>query len=276
MKKSITLFLALAIAILISPASAQESRIIGTSVEGRSIIAKRIGRGADAVVLIGGIHGGYEWNTVILSKMVYHHFLEKPELIPEALSLYIIEVMNPDGLYKIIGETKIQEFDFSDVSTGRGRVNARGVDLNRNWDNNWKAEAYWGQFEVSGGDKPFSEPETRAVRDFLIPLRPAAVIFYHSAADGIYYGGSREGNPRGREIALAYSRESGYPLAGGGSSSGSGKTSLVNYRVTGAASGYLYSNGINSMAVELKNHQDPDFNENLKGLLSLFDLIARP
>jgi hypothetical protein len=65
-------------------------------------------------------------------------------------------------------------------------------------------------------------------------------------------------------------------VAGGGSSSGTGKASLVNYRVTGAASGYLYSKGINSMAVELKNHQDPDFNENLKGLLALFDLIVGP
>ncbi len=263
--------LAIYVLILTVPVSAQRSRIIGTSVEGRLISAKRIGNGPDAVVLIGGIHGGYEWNTVVLSEMLYDHFLAKPELIPESLSLYIIEVMNPDGLHRIIGDNRLRDFDFSNAPTGRGRVNARGVDLNRNWDNNWKEDAYWGRFEVSGGDKPFSEPETRAIRDFLTELHPEVAIFYHSAADGIYYGGSRDGNTQGREIAQAYSEGSGYRVAGGSRSPGTAP--LVNYRVTGGASGYLYGKGINSMAVELKNHQDADFDENLKGLLSLFDLL---
>jgi hypothetical protein len=184
--------------------------------------------------------------------------------------------MNPDGLHRITGDKLLRDFDFTNAPTGRGRVNARSVDLNRNWDNNWKAEAYWGRFEVSGGDKTFSEPETRAVRDFLLELRPEAVIFYHSAADGIYYGGSRDGNTRGREIALAYSQGAGYRVAGGGGASGTRTAPLVNYRVTGAASGYLYRRGINSMVVELKNHQDTEFSRNLNGLLYLFNLLRQP
>ncbi len=264
------------ILILSVSASAQEIRIIGKSVEGRSIIAKRIGSGAESVVLIGGIHGGYEWNTVLLSEMLYDHFQANTEQIPDHLSLYIIEVMNPDGLHMIIGDSRLRDFDFSNTPTGRGRVNARSVDLNRNWDNNWKADAHWGRFEVSGGSKPFSEPETRAVRDFLLELRPEAVIFYHSAADGIYYGGSRDGNTRGREIALAYSKGSGYRVAGGDRTSGERTAPLVNYRVTGAASGYLYGRGINSMVVELKNHQDTEFQRNLKGLISLFAVLRQP
>lgn len=248
--------------------------VIGTSVEGRPIEAKRLGNGPVPVVLIGGIHGGYEWNTVVLAGMLLERFRETPELLPRDISLYVVEAMNIDGLVKITGGTPPGEFDYTGIGTAGGRVNARGVDLNRNWDNNWQAEARWGRFEVSGGSSPFSEPETRAARDFLLRIRPAAVIFYHSAADGIYYGGARAGNEEGRAIALAYSEGSGYRVAGGADASGNRPTPLVGYRVTGGASGYLHSRGINSMVVELKNHRDTDFEENLGGLISLFDHLS--
>ncbi|MFZ2763859.1 MAG: hypothetical protein WAX80_02385, partial [Minisyncoccia bacterium] len=41
--------------------------VIGTSVEGRLIDAYTYGDGKTHLLLVGGIHGGYEWNTVIFA-----------------------------------------------------------------------------------------------------------------------------------------------------------------------------------------------------------------
>ena len=43
------------------------STVIGTSVEGRNIEATTYGSGDTHLLLVGGIHGGYEWNSSILA-----------------------------------------------------------------------------------------------------------------------------------------------------------------------------------------------------------------
>src|ERR1035437_10143538 len=39
--------------------------VIGKSVQGRNIIAYHYGTGATEIIFVGGIHGGYSWNTEI-------------------------------------------------------------------------------------------------------------------------------------------------------------------------------------------------------------------
>ena len=49
------------------------------------------------------------------------------------------------------------------------RTNAHGVDLNRNSPEHW----------AGAGARPWSEPETRAIRDLILRERPALSIYYH-------------------------------------------------------------------------------------------------
>ena len=51
----------------------------------------------------------------------------------------------------------------------RFRTNAHGVDLNRNSPEHW----------AGAGARPWSEPETRAIRDLILRERPALSIYYH-------------------------------------------------------------------------------------------------
>src|SRR3989344_8041800 len=44
-----------------------EYRVIGTSVQGRKIEAYTYGNGDTNLLFVGGIHGGYEWNSVLLA-----------------------------------------------------------------------------------------------------------------------------------------------------------------------------------------------------------------
>ena len=51
----------------------------------------------------------------------------------------------------------------------RVRTNAHGVDLNRNSPEHW----------AGAGARPWSEPETRAIRDLILGELPVLSIYYH-------------------------------------------------------------------------------------------------
>ena len=42
-------------------------KVIGTSVQGRKIESYTYGNGETHIAFVGGIHGGYEWNSVLLA-----------------------------------------------------------------------------------------------------------------------------------------------------------------------------------------------------------------
>ncbi|MEA2468106.1 MAG: murein peptide amidase [Thermoleophilaceae bacterium] len=130
--------------------------VIGHSVLGRRITAYRYGD-ADSprkALVVGNIHGdepeGMRVIRAIRSQRARIH----------GMDLWVIDTVNPDGL------------------RARTRQNARGVDLNRNFDRRWRRNGSPGA-RYYGGRRPFSEPESRAVRDLVLRLKPAVTIWYH-------------------------------------------------------------------------------------------------
>ncbi|MFW5737366.1 MAG: M14 family zinc carboxypeptidase, partial [Spirochaetota bacterium] len=138
------------------PARDLAAEVIGRSVEGRPITVERVGDGPTQVAVVGGIHGGYEWNSIVLARRILEHYRTRPEELAGAFTLHVIDNMNPDGLHEVTGGTPIDEFDFSAVDTTVGRFNANGVDLNRNWEGDWQPTSYWGRHVVDAGTEPFS------------------------------------------------------------------------------------------------------------------------
>src|SRR5690606_32942103 len=61
--------------------------IIGTSVLGRSLEVYTFGQGETHLLFVGGIHGGYEWNSVLLAYDMIDHLTERPDTIPETLTV---------------------------------------------------------------------------------------------------------------------------------------------------------------------------------------------
>lgn len=244
----------------------KEPVVIGTSMAGRPIESYRIGQGPINVVFVGGIHGGYEWNTILLAYEALDHFQSFPEAVPAEVALYIIPNANPDGLYTVTFKTG--RFQPSDVfeDTFLGRFNGNGVDLNRNWDCDWQPMALWGDQPVYAGERPFSEPESRALSQFLLGLQPAVVVFLHSAAEGAYAAGCPETDPDSYSLAMVYGLASGYPIFKG----------FDSYDITGDAGDWLVSQRIPSFTVELTNHQDLDWEQNLAGMLALLAEFAAP
>jgi protein MpaA len=58
------------------------------------------------------------------------------------------------------------------------RQNARGVDLNRNFATGWRRTGPPGS-RYYAGPKAFSAPESKAVRDLVLKLRPSLTLWYH-------------------------------------------------------------------------------------------------
>ena len=241
-------------------------QVIGSSFGNRPITSYHFGSGSQKVVFIGGIHGGYEWNTVLLAYEAIDYFLANPDAVPQDVSLIIIPSANPDGLFRITG--KEGRFEPADLAYGTfvGRYNAQGVDLNRNWDCDWEAVAWWQDQPVSGGRKAFSEPETRALRDFIIKQNPRGVVFWHSSADGVFGAGCEELFQPARNLAEVYGSASGYPVA----------DQFGYYEVSGDAGDWLSTQGIPSITVELESHDLIEWPENLAGMAAVLDYYNEP
>ena len=98
----------------------------------------------------------------------------------------------------------------------RWKANARGVDLNRNFDIGWAS--YIGAPAPCGegykGSSPASEPETQAILHTASKYKIACCISYHSSGNLIYWDYGCRGNLRKKELALANYASTiiGYPL----------------------------------------------------------------
>lgn len=151
---------------LVSPAQAAgkkttavvEKRVIGHSVDGRDIIAWRLGdpRSSKKVLLLAGMHGN-ETGAV-------HTLRALRDGRPiEGADIWVVPVVNPDGVAK------------------NTRQNAHKVDLNRNFSTKW---AKLGG-AVNSGSRAFSEPEARAIRDFADEIDPTYTVSFHQPLNGI-------------------------------------------------------------------------------------------
>ena len=219
--------------------------IITTSVLGRPINAYRFGTGPSVRAIIGAIHGGYEWNTTTLLTRTMTLLHENPQWIPSGVTLYVIPNMNPDGFA-------------AGTDAVVARMNANLVDLNRNWDYQWQMTATHGTRPVKAGTKPFSEPETRGIRDFIIEKNIEAVIFYHSALGVVFHGANTESSLT-LPLTQMISEATGYPI----------QANIPGQVTTGDAIDYLSEEGVAGTEVELTTHAEVDENEfqrNINGI----------
>jgi len=224
-------------------------RVIGHSVEGRPLEVFTFGSGPLKRLLVFGIHGGVESNTVALADELIAHLTQHPELIPPENTLIMLRVANPDGLARGTGPDS--------------RGNAHSVDLNRNWRTanwaeHWPEKGCWTGYPLNGGDGPGSEPEVIWLRRFIVAEKPEAIISFHSAALGILPGGL---TPYSRSVSLAQALAavSDYPYP-------PIKTGCV---YTGQFADWSALQGIAAVDLELTDHENTDFEQNLGVLTAL-------
>ena len=160
----------------ISAAQCAQTQLVAStarSVHGRPIYMRDLpAEGAKLrVLVIGGIHG-----DELSSASVALHWIrlatQDPAQMPQPVHWRFIPAVNPDGLF----------------DKPPRRVNANGVDLNRNFPTpNWERDAriYWEQRTRKDprrypGPKPLSEPETRFVHEEIQSFKPNLIVSIHA------------------------------------------------------------------------------------------------
>lgn len=157
---------------------------IGQSLEGRKLYAIRQGNGGKRI-FFHGAHHGMEWLTAKLltafAKDLAEDTFHTKQLLKNC-TLYLVPMVNPDGI-----EIAAQGISW--------QANARGVDLNHNYDALWhlskQAEKDYG---ITGpgptrfsGTFPESEPESHAIANFTRQNSFDLTIAFHSQGEVIYW-----------------------------------------------------------------------------------------
>jgi protein MpaA len=159
-----------------------EKVVIGTSVQGRSIVAvHRWHPGATRTLLvIGNMHGDERAGLRVVHRLRKHG-------VPAAVDLWTIRTVNPDG------------------TAADRRTNAHGVDLNRNFPRRWK-HAGVGTSKYSGPSAG-SEPETQALLSFVRRIQPRTTIVFHQPLNGV-----DSYRAKSKKLVRRLSHESGLPV----------------------------------------------------------------
>ncbi len=217
--------------------------IIGYTILRKPLEVYTFGNGANERMIVAGIHGGNEVNTIQLAYKLIRYLNDHPEKIPAGVKLYILPSLNPDG------EARSHDM--------YGRANQNGVDLNHNWPAFWKSDwsrnGCWSYLHLTGGSAPASEPETQALMSFLISHHVQALISYHSAAMGIFPGGLPS-TADSLELADAVDSVSDYPYP----------PINTGCDMSGALVDWAAAQGIAALDIELTDHLHTDYRQNLE------------
>lgn len=184
--------------------------IIGKSILGRDIDYYKFGSGRKNIVIVGA-HHAMEYITA-MTLYSFLNFLQKKSTRSEAsnginfdflqqkFTYWVVPCLNPDGVELHLGlgrksplyEREVRMNGDDDFSLWQ--ANSRGVDLNHNYDYRFSEykiiEAEKGILAGKtrySGEYPESEPETKAIANFIRILKPVAVVSLHSQGEEIFY-----------------------------------------------------------------------------------------
>ncbi|TYR76007.1 hypothetical protein FZC79_07590 [Rossellomorea vietnamensis] len=200
-------------------------KVIGKSEYGKDIYAVGLGKG-EATVYIDGSHHGREWLTTNLNMRminVYAHFyqrnynLDKYDVREELnkTTIWFVPMVNPDGVtlqqsgvkaFPKADHAKLIQLNGGSTNFKRWKANAKGVDLNRQYDADWanitNVAPRPGYMNYKG-TAPETASETKAVVKFIYQIDPEMAYTYHSAGKILYWYFHQEGPIYTRDLSYA-------------------------------------------------------------------------
>ena len=211
---------------------------IGESVMEKKIYCIKIGNGKRKI-FINGAHHGLEYLT---SAFIMHFLEEYSESIAtnsdffhtnastlfNNVSLYAAPMVNPDGVdiaihgmditnpyhRKLISMVGIHSFNKV------WQANANGVDINHNYDANWQVVEKHPSPSKYSGPYSESEPETKAIVEFVRSEKFDILLAFHSQGGEIYYDFDGKMSADSLRLAENFASVSGYiPAKTSGSAS---------------------------------------------------------
>ncbi|MCP4356604.1 MAG: protein kinase [Chloroflexi bacterium] len=223
------------------------SRIIGQSVNGVDIEANIFGDGPNGILFVGGMHAGNAPASIDLANQLGLALRGNPDLVPPDATIYIVPNINPDG---------------------NGRLNANGVDLNRNWACNWETLA-----DGRSGPSALSEPESEALFNFATEISPAVAIFWDSPARAANQSLVSPGRCSSAQVAASQALADLYVAAMDGYTADQADTAQS---VSGDATDSLADEGIPAVYVLLDSPSAANLDDHMVAIQALFEEYAGP
>ncbi|MFQ5413907.1 MAG: M14 family metallopeptidase [Phycisphaerae bacterium] len=211
---------------------------IGTSVEGRGIMALRISDDAQTIdptepgMVVTGCHHAREWISVEVPLFFANYLVEnylKDDAVTRLIrntEIWIIPILNPDGFEYSWGPDRLWRKNRRDNGDG-----TFGVDPNRNYSVGFGGSGASDMTfsQVYHGPQAFSEPETQAIRDLFeggFGRTFASGLSYHNFSQLVMYPNGYTTEPADNAAFL-------HQLAGG-------MTNLINAAHTNTAFDYEF------------------------------------
>jgi murein tripeptide amidase MpaA len=272
----------------------------GTSLEGRAIRGVRIGTGKAGnkpALLFNGCQHAREWVATMVPTYIADELAagygDDPRItgLLQLVDVYVIPIVNPDGYYYTYATGGDRYWRKNRRNNG---TSCYGVDLNRNWGVDWAGPESTSSdtcSDVYYGTAAFSEPETAAVRDFVL-ARPNIVghIDFHSysqlilqpwAYTSVEPPDQQEVDDLGEEMTQAIQSVHGeyYPHGGG---------DTLLYLASGVAPDWTYGvAGAFGYTIELRPTGSPGFElppdqilptaqENFEAILTMMEWAGLP
>ena len=210
-----------------------ELSFIGETALGVPIPCVSLGEGKRCSLFVGAHHGMERITANILLKFARELLCGVPSEAPRILSsrrVIVVPMLNVDGCAISLGKFKRDDPLFlplekmcGGADLSRWQANARGVDLNHNYDAGFEkckeSERALGIISPSptryGGKFPESEPETKAFCALTRRLAPRlnVAVALHTQGEEIYFDHEKNAPKGALELAEKFAAASGYTVS---------------------------------------------------------------
>ncbi|AKF24652.1 peptidase [Sulfurovum lithotrophicum] len=262
---------------------------IGTTYEGRDIVLAKISNNVEtadekpALLYTGSIHAR-EWIGHELALKFISHVAENWTVDPvleKALSestLYMVPCLNPDGY-----EYSRKHFSFWRKNRRKNHDGTYGVDLNRNFSIGFVKQKDTSS-NVYGGEEPFSEAETRAIKEFVDTHDNITIALDYHSQGNVFFPAHKfhhEAEIDGTDMNVIAANMNDEFVKITGRKYGIHRGKPPAHLISGSGREYYYSRGIIALVVEVGTKNIPDYmksmsssiHENIPALIKTFSEV---
>lgn len=263
---------------------------IGTTYEGRDIVLAKISKNIEkadekpALLYTGSIHAR-EWIGHELALKFIGHVAENQDVDPELertlneSTLYMVPCLNPDGY-----EYSRKHFSFWRKNRRKNHDGTYGVDLNRNFSIGFVKQKDTSS-NVYGGEEPFSEAETRAIKEFVDTHENITIALDYHSQGNVFFPAHKfkhEAEMDGTDMNVLAANMNDEFMKITGRKYGIHRGKPPAHLISGSGREYYYSRGILAMVVEVGTKNIPDYmksmsssiHENIPALKKAFSEVV--
>ncbi len=249
---------------------------IGTTYEGRDIVLAKISKNVEtadekpAMLYTGSVHAR-EWIGHELALKFIENVAQNQDVDPEfeksltESTIYMVPCLNPDGY-----EYSRKHFSFWRKNRRVNHDGTIGVDLNRNFSIGFVKQKDTSS-NVYGGEEPFSEAETRAIKEFVDAHENITIAFDYHSQGNVFFPAHKfmhEAELDGTDMN-ALCANMNYEFAKvTGRKYGIHRGKPPAHLISGSGREYYYSKGIIAVVVEVGTKNIPDYMKSMSGSIN--------